>query len=79
MCTEGDTAKIRVSTTDYEGCPLAAAVTLKFIERNWDRTQSRMRRAGLAMSTPFANAAASADVNTNQQGEAIYEYGDWPR
>src|SRR6185436_6861858 len=35
---QGDTAKVMVRTTDYEGRPVAAGITLKFTERKWEAT-----------------------------------------
>src|SRR5262249_28272635 len=36
---EGDNARIKVKTADYEGRPVSTKVTLKFIERKWDRIE----------------------------------------
>jgi len=72
---EGDTAKIKVSTTDYEGRPLAASVTLKFIERRWDATPKQDESGKTRYEyTMRERELASADVATNQQGEASYDY-----
>ena len=72
---EGDTAKIKVSTTDYEGKPLAAGVTLKFIERRWDATPKQDESGRTRYEyTLRERELASADVTTNQQGEASYDY-----
>ncbi|MEK6323512.1 MAG: MG2 domain-containing protein [Acidobacteriota bacterium] len=72
---EGDTAKIKVNTSDYEGRPLAAGVTLKFIERRWDATP-KQDESGRTRNeyTMRERELASADVTTNQQGEASYDY-----
>ncbi|MEK6407867.1 MAG: MG2 domain-containing protein [Acidobacteriota bacterium] len=72
---EGDTAKIKVSTSDYEGRPLAAGVTLKFVERRWDAT-SKQDESGRTRYeyTMRERELATADVTTNQQGEASYDY-----
>lgn len=50
----GQTAKITVKTTDYEGHPVPAKVTLKFV------------RDDIELS--------SAEVSTDQQGHAVYDY-----
>ncbi len=72
---EGDTAKIRVSTSDYEGRPLAAGVTLKFVERHWDATPKQDESGKTRYEyTMRERELASADVTTNQQGEASYDY-----
>ncbi|HSQ20997.1 MAG TPA: MG2 domain-containing protein, partial [Blastocatellia bacterium] len=72
---EGDTAKIKVNTSDYEGRPLAAGVTLKFIERHWDTTPTQDESGKTRYEYKLRERElASADVTTNQQGEASYEY-----
>lgn len=72
---EGDTAKIKVSTTNYEGRPLSAGVTLKFIERRWDRTPKQDESGRTRYDyTLRERELASADVTTNEQGEASYDY-----
>lgn len=72
---EGDTAKIKVSTSDYEGRPLASGVTLKFVERHWDSTPSQDESGKTRYEyTVRERELASADVTTNQQGEASYDY-----
>ena len=72
---EGDTAKIKVSTSDYEGRPLAAGVTLKFVERHWDRTPKEDETGKMRYEyTMRERELSSADVTTNQQGEASYDY-----
>jgi uncharacterized protein YfaS (alpha-2-macroglobulin family) len=72
---EGDTAKIQVRTSDYEGRPLASGVTLKFVERRWDST-TRQDETGKTRYeyTMHERELSSADVTTNQQGEASYDY-----
>ncbi|HLF83582.1 MAG TPA: MG2 domain-containing protein, partial [Blastocatellia bacterium] len=72
---EGDTAKIKVSTSDYEGRPLPASVTLKFVERHWDATPKQDESGKTRYEyTLRERELASADVTTNQQGEAGYDY-----
>jgi alpha-2-macroglobulin len=72
---EGDTAKIKINTSDYEGRPLSAGVTLKFVERRWDATPKQDDSG----KTHYEYAVherelASADVTTNQMGEGSYDY-----
>src|SRR6185369_10225088 len=72
---EGDTAKIKVNTTDYEGRPLSTGVTLKFVERRWDSTPRQDESGKTVYSyTMHERELSSADVTTNQQGEASYDY-----
>ncbi len=73
---QGDTAKIKVKTADYEGKPVAAKVTLKFVKREWERVENpksegkwdryeyKLRESNLS----------SGDVQTNAQGEGEFSY-----
>jgi alpha-2-macroglobulin len=71
----GDTAKIQVRTSDYEGRPVAANVTLQFVARRWDPSL-RTDESGRTFNsyTMREEDRGSADVTTNQQGEASYDY-----
>jgi alpha-2-macroglobulin len=68
---KGQTARITVTTTDYEGHPVPTKLTLKFVS-------SQTVVATGANNTPEytvrENELSSAEVSTDQQGEAIYEY-----
>lgn len=73
---QGDTAKIRVRTADYEGRPASARVTLKFVERKWEKTEiseddGKYKRYEYKLNE---REMATADVTSNDQGEAGYEY-----
>ena len=72
---QDDQAKINVHTSDYEGHPVAAKVTLKFIKHWWERIdtggQDKYNRYRYEM---HERELASADVNTNAQGEGFYDY-----
>ena len=69
--TQGDTAKLNIKTSDYEGHPVAAKVTLKFVERRWDKTPQEGGGYDYKMNE---RELSSAGVETNAQGEAFYEY-----
>lgn len=72
---QGDTAKIKIRTSDYEGRPLAAGVTLQFVQRRWDSTPRQDESGRTVYSyTMHERDLASADVTTNAQGEASYDY-----
>ena len=72
---EGDTARIKVKTADYEGRPVSTKVTLKFIERKWDRID----KGGDDKWSRFEyklreRDLGTGDVTTNAQGEAVYAW-----
>lgn len=72
---QGDEARIKVRTGDYEGRPQSTKVTLRFVERKWDRIDKggedkwdryeyKLRERDLG----------SGEVTTNAQGEATYNW-----
>lgn len=67
---QGDSARIHIKTTDYEGRPVAARVTLKFIEQKWERVE----KEPYSEYKMHERELASVDVSTNAQGKAIYDY-----
>src|ERR1041384_842185 len=72
---QGDTAKIRVRTSDYEGRPLTAALTLELSERHWDSTPHKDESGRTVYSyTMSERKLSSADVTTDQQGQGSYDY-----
>lgn len=72
---EGDTAKVMVRTTDYEGRPVAAGLKLKFTERKWEATPKQDETGKTTNTyTMRERELVSADITTNQQGEGSYDY-----
>lgn len=71
----GDTAKIQVRTSDYHGKPVAAAVTLKFVDVTWEKVHKK-NEDGYEYDTyeRRERVFSSADITTSAHGEAIYEY-----
>ena len=73
---KGDVAKIRVTTTDYEGRPVSAKVQLQFVERTW--TKKEKKAEDDEYSYPeyemHERQIASADVQTDSQGQVSYDY-----
>ncbi|MGB7923757.1 MAG: MG2 domain-containing protein [Pyrinomonadaceae bacterium] len=67
----GETAKINVQTATYEGKPVSANVTLEFAQRTWDKTPSEYGGFDYNMRE---TKLASANVTTNEQGMASYDY-----
>jgi alpha-2-macroglobulin len=73
---KGDVAKIRVTTSDYEGRPVSAKVQLQFVERTW--TKKEKKADDDEYSYPeyemHERQIAYADVQTDSQGQAFYDY-----
>jgi uncharacterized protein YfaS (alpha-2-macroglobulin family) len=72
---QGDTAKISVRTSDYEGRPMPATVTLDFVQRRWEKVEKEGE--GKNKSYEYKETEerlGSAEVKTDTQGTAQYEY-----
>ena len=72
---QGDNAKILVTAKDYEGRPVATRVKLTFFERRWEKV---VRRTEYGDEYPdydlHERELSSGSVETNQQGEASFDY-----
>lgn len=75
---KGDVAKIRVTTTDYDAHPVSAPVQLQFVERTWTKKPKPADADPDEYYYPeyemHERAIAYADVQTNSQGQASYDY-----
>jgi uncharacterized protein YfaS (alpha-2-macroglobulin family) len=73
---KGDVARIRVSTNDYEGHPVSAKVQLQFVERTWSK-KPKPEDADEYYYPEYEmheRAIDYADVQTDSQGQASYDY-----
>ncbi len=71
---QNDTARLKVNTTDYEGRPLSSKVTLKFLEVKYEKFEEKEGEQISVTYKPVKRDLSSADVTTNAQGEATYDY-----
>ena len=75
---QGDAAKIRVKTADYAGHPVSEKVTLKFIEQKYEKKEKVEEYNGYKYTTYdyilHERELGSADVNTDNQGNATYDF-----
>ncbi|HEV7797082.1 MAG TPA: MG2 domain-containing protein [Pyrinomonadaceae bacterium] len=73
---KGDVAKIHVGTRDYEGRPVAAKVQLQFVERTWTKKEKQPDDAEdyYPEWEMHERQIAYADVQTDSQGQAGYDY-----
>jgi hypothetical protein len=69
-----DTARVKVKTTDYEGRPVSAKVTLKFVEVKYEKVEEKEDDQTWVKYKPVYRNLSSAEVTTNAQGEAAYDY-----
>ncbi len=73
---QGELAKIRVTTSDYEGHPVSAKVQLQFVERTW--TKKEKKPEDDEYSYPefemHERQISTFDVQTDSQGQANYDY-----
>ena len=73
---KGDLAKIRVTTTDYDGHPVSAKVQLQFVERTWTK-KPKPADADEYYYPEYEmheRPITYADVQTDSQGQASYDY-----
>ncbi len=71
---QNDSARIKVKTADYEGRPVASRVTLKFVEVKYEKFEEREGDQTWVKYKPVKRDLSQADVTTNAQGEAAYDY-----
>src|SRR5438128_11196621 len=75
---QGDAAKIRVKTADYAGKPVSEKVTLKFIEQKYEKVEKEAENNGYKYKdityVLHERELSSADVNTDNQGNATYDF-----
>ena len=67
-----------MSTSDYEGKPVSAGVTLKFIEQKWEKQSKWEENNGYKYETVdyivHERELASGEVNTDSQGTATFDF-----
>jgi uncharacterized protein YfaS (alpha-2-macroglobulin family) len=68
--SQGQTARIAVETTDYQGRPVAAKLTLKFVSPELIVTTD----SNGPQYNYRDNEVGSAEITTDNQGHAAYEY-----
>jgi uncharacterized protein YfaS (alpha-2-macroglobulin family) len=66
------TATITISTTDYEGRPVPAKVSLKFLSRNWIKVEHKEDEYDPDYKVR-EDELSSAEVITDRQGHASYD------
>jgi uncharacterized protein YfaS (alpha-2-macroglobulin family) len=75
---KGENAKIRVTTSDYDGHPVSAKVQLQFVERTWTKKPKQPDQEEQDYSYPeyemHERQISTADVQTDSQGQASYDY-----
>ena len=71
---KGQTAKIAVSTTDYEGRPVAAKLSLKFMLRTWVKVEQKQNEYDPDYQMRRRRVKSQATSATNREGEAVYDF-----
>jgi hypothetical protein len=71
--TKDQTAKISVITSDYEGRPVSANVTVKFEARTWEKIEKKENEYDPDYKM-HEEVLSTAEVKTDQQGRATYDY-----
>lgn len=71
---QNDSARIKIKTADYEGRPLSSKVGLKFVEVKYEKVEEKSDGRSYFTYKPVYRDLSSAEVTTNSQGEATYDY-----
>jgi uncharacterized protein YfaS (alpha-2-macroglobulin family) len=71
--TNGDTARISISTTDYEGRPVAAKLALKFVAREWVKVEKKENESDPNYEIRETELS-STEVTTDREGHAFYNF-----
>ena len=71
--SKGDTANIEITTTDYEGRPVAADVSLSFVLRTWEKVTEKANEYDSDYKM-VESGLSSVDLKTDQQGRAKYRH-----
>src|SRR5215813_13549882 len=71
---QNDNARIKIKAADYEGRPVSSKIGLKFIEVTYKRVEERNGDHSYFTYKAVESDLSSAEVTTNSQGEATYDY-----
>lgn len=74
---KGEVAKVRVTTSDYDGHPVSATVQLQFVERTWTKKPKQPDEDDEYSYPEYEmheRQVAYADVTTDSQGQGSYDY-----
>lgn len=72
---EGDNARIKVRTANYEGRPVSSRVTLRFIERKWERVEKEGESKWDRYEYKLRERELGAgDVSTDQNGIGTFTW-----
>lgn len=71
--TKGQTARVEIDTTDYQGQPVSANVILKFVERTWKKIDKPENESNPGQEL-IERELSSTEVRTNAQGRGSYDY-----
>lgn len=69
----GQTAKVSIITSDYEGRPVSANVIVKFAVRTWEKVEQKQNEYDPDYKMREQEISAG-EVKTDQQGRATYDY-----
>lgn len=71
---QNDSARIKIKSADYEGRPVSSKVGLTFVEVKYQKIEERSGDQTYYTYKPIYRDLSSAEVTTNSQGEATYDY-----
>lgn len=71
--TKDQPANITITTTDYEGRPVSANLSVKFMRRTWERVEKKENEYDSDYKLR-EDELSSVEIKTDQQGRARYSY-----
>src|SRR5262249_18539912 len=71
---QNDNARIKIRAADYEGRPVSSKVSLNFIEVKYEKVEERSGGQSYFTYKAVERDLSSAEITTNSQGDATYEY-----
>jgi uncharacterized protein YfaS (alpha-2-macroglobulin family) len=70
---KGQTARIAVSTTDYQGRPISTKVSLEFMVRTWSKVEHKANEYDPDYQMR-EETLGGGDVTTDREGHAVYDF-----
>ncbi len=68
-----ETARIAISTTDYEGRPVSARVSLKFLLRTWEKVEKKVNEYDPDYEM-LEKELAAGEIMSDREGQAVYDF-----
>jgi uncharacterized protein YfaS (alpha-2-macroglobulin family) len=71
--SKDETAKVSITTTDYEGRPVPAKVSVKFVLRTWVKVEQKQNEFDPNYEMRETELS-SGEITTDREGHAVYDF-----